>query len=230
MNGVLALIPARSGSQTVPHKNLRDFRGKPLLVHAIEQALACASVDRTVVSTDSPEYAAIARAHGAETPFLRPPEISGDNATDLEVFTHALNWLAEHESYHPELCVHLRPTYPLRAPAQIEEVIGILRVNEQLDAVRSVSLAQHTPFKMWLRDDNGTLLPVIANAPPEAHSLPRQILPAVYLQNAAIDAVRSSVILERRSMTGTNIYGYVMDHCFDIDTEADLQQALTASV
>jgi CMP-N,N'-diacetyllegionaminic acid synthase len=228
--GVIAIIPARSGSRTVPHKNLRDFRGKPLLVHAIEQAIACPSINRTIVSTDSPEYAALARAHGAETPFLRPAEISGDHATDLDVFTHALEWLAVHERFHPDICVHLRPTYPLRAPAQIEEVIGILNSNSQLDAVRSISLAPHTPFKMWLRESGGTLRAVIGNAPPEAHNLPRQVLPTVYLQNAAIDAVRSSVILERRSMTGTNIYGYVMEHCFDIDTEADLQQALTASI
>ena len=92
---ILALIPARRGSKSIPDKNVRVVAGKPLLAYSIDHALRSKSVSRTVVSTDSESYAAIARQYGAETPFLRPPAIAGDESTDLEVFQHALNWLPD---------------------------------------------------------------------------------------------------------------------------------------
>src|SRR6516164_8690846 len=111
---VLALIPARRGSNSLPHKNIRAVGGKPLLAWSVDHALAAKKVTRTIVSTDSPDYAAIARQFGAEAPFLRPEEIAGDLSTDLEVFEHALKWLEVHEGYQPQICVHLRPTHPVR--------------------------------------------------------------------------------------------------------------------
>ncbi len=90
---VLALIPARSASKGIPHKNIRRLTGKPLLAHSIEHALKSKLITRTIISTDSQIYVEIAREYGAETPFLRPPEISQDLSTDLEVFEHALQWL-----------------------------------------------------------------------------------------------------------------------------------------
>ena len=90
---ILALIPARSGSKGVPHKNIRLMYGKPLLAHSIEHARASALISRVIVSTDSVEYAAIAREYGGETPFLRPAELAQDLSTDLEGFEKALNWV-----------------------------------------------------------------------------------------------------------------------------------------
>src|SRR5687768_2663157 len=111
---VLALIPARGGSKRIPRKNIHLVAGKPMIAYSIEQALQTPEITRVIVSTDDEEIAAIARSWGAEVPFLRPAEISQDLSTDLEVFTHALFWLAEHENYHPAICVHLRPTHPVR--------------------------------------------------------------------------------------------------------------------
>lgn len=221
---VLALIPARSGSKSVPDKNIRDFDGKPLLAHSIEQALAARRVDRVIVSTDSEPYAAIARSYGAETPFLRPAEFAGDEATDLVVFVHALTWLQQQEGWEPEVVVHLRPTYPRRDPADIDRAVDILLADPTLDSVRSVAPAPETPFKMWLRGADGLLVPV-ADLGNEAYNQPRQALPPVFLQNACIDVVRSRVILEQQSMTGKRIFGYVMSDNIDIDTFADLERA-----
>src|SRR2546430_1486167 len=103
MANVLALIPARAGSQSIRDKNIRPVAGKPLLVHSIEHAKSSALITRVIVSTDSEEYAKIARAAGAEVPFLRPAEISRDESTDLEVFLHALGWLKKNENYEPEI-------------------------------------------------------------------------------------------------------------------------------
>lgn len=222
--GVLAVIPARAGSKSIPDKNIRPFGGKPLLAHSIEQALAARLVDRVIVSTDSAHYAAIARQYGAETPFLRPPELAADTSTDLEVFQHALEWLEHNESYRPEIVVHLRPTYPNRTPADIDRVVEILLQDRSLDSVRTVAPAPANPFKMWTRNPDGTLAPVVDRGD-EAYNLPRQGLPRVFLQNACIDAVRVRVIREQRSMTGRRIFGYVMEECLDIDTHAELERA-----
>ena len=222
---IVAIIPARSGSKGIPGKNIRSVGGKPLMAHSIAHGLAASCVTRTIVSTDSPEYAEIAMSYGAEVPFLRPVEISGDLATDLETFQHALRWLDEHEGYRPDICVHLRPTHPVRNPADIDRMVEVLVNNPGIDSVRSVVAAPETPFKMWFRNVAGLLSPVIQTGIRDAFNQPRQSLPATYLQNASIDVVRSRVILEQQSMSGRNIHGYLLDTIYDIDDETQLERA-----
>ncbi len=136
---ILALIPARSGSESIPHKNIRLVAGKPLLAYSIEHALASRLINRTIISTDSQAYAEVARQYGAEVPFLRPSEISQGNSTDMELFTHALKWLEENENYIPDICVHLRPTYPVRKVEDIDKVIQILLDSPGIDSVLEVA-------------------------------------------------------------------------------------------
>jgi len=221
----MALIPARSGSKGIQDKNIRFLAGKPLIAHSIEQALAAQSIQRVIVSTDSEHYAEIARAHGAETPFLRPPEISGDHATDLEVFKHALDWLSKNEGRVPDILVHLRPTHPVRNVSDIEAMVSLLAGDKTWDSVRSVSPADFTPFKMWFRAADGRLEQVVNCDLREPYNQPRQILPKAYQQNACIDVLRSSTVLKMDSMTGQRIQGYVMDSFFDIDTEEEFLRA-----
>ena len=206
------------------------LKGRPLLSYSIEQSLASKLITRTILSTDSEAYAEIGREWGAEVPFLRPQKIAGDHATDLQAFQHVLAWLQEHEGYRPDICVHLRPTYPNRKVSDIEKVVEILIANPMYSSVRSISLAPETPYKMWFRKDNGTLANVVSQGPVEAHSLPRQSLPEAYLQNACIDAVRSKVILDENSMVGEHIFGYVMEENFDIDFASDFEQASSEMV
>lgn len=219
---ILALIPARSGSKRIPHKNIRTLNGKPLLAHSIEHARASTLINRVMVSTDSAEYAAIAREYGAETPFLRPPELAQDLSTDLETFEHALEWLQANENYTPDICVHLRPTYPIRQVSDIDAMIRVLIERPEVDSVRSIAVASETPYKMWLRSADGYLSPAAPSEIRDAYNLPGQMLPTAYLQNACIDVVRTRVILEQKSMSGRRIYGYVMPDNYDIDTEAQL--------
>jgi len=224
-DSVLAIVPARSGSKGIPGKNLRSFRGKPLLAHSIDQALAAQHVTRVLLSTDDEHYADVGRKYGADVPFLRPADIAGDLSTDLELFEHALRWLEEHERYRPAIVVHLRPTYPTRTVADIDAAVELLRAHPDADSVRSVALAPHTPYKMWRRDERtGELQPLLADAPSGAHSMPRQNLPRVYLQNAAVDVIRRETILAG-SMVGTHVLGYVMDRVHDIDDDVDLEAA-----
>jgi CMP-N,N'-diacetyllegionaminic acid synthase len=208
------------------------------MAHSIAQALEAVTIDRVIVSTDSADYAQVASAHGAEVPFLRPTEISGDLSTDLEVFEHALEWLDVKEGYRPELCVHLRPTYPTRRVADIDRGVTLLRDRPDCDAVRSVVPAPETPFKMWfmpegdlLSPPEGKLLhPVVGDARyPEAYNRPRQELPRAYLQNAAIDVVRARVVREQHSMTGNRILGLLMEDFHDIDDDAQFRAAEAAA-
>lgn len=224
---ILALIPARSGSKSIPDKNIKLFRGKPLISYSIEQAFKSLLINRVIVSTDSEQYAIIAKHYGAEVPFLRPPEISADTSTDLDFFLHALEWLFNNERYIPDICVQLRPTHPIRNTGDIDNMISMLIDDPEADSVRSVvENANIIPFKMWFMTDGLCLKPVTEiKGIDEAYNMPRQMLPKTYFQNASVDVIRASCILNKRSLSGSKILGYVMKEQFDIDYEEDFIRA-----
>jgi CMP-N,N'-diacetyllegionaminic acid synthase len=216
----IAIIPARSGSQSLPDKNILLFKGRPMLAWSIEHALLCPEIDRVIVSTDSIAYASIAESFGAEVPFLRPAHLSDNLSTDYEVFQHALSELAK-QDYVPELIVHLRPTTPIRNVIDISKMINMLYQNKDWDSIRSVVKAPETPFKMWIIKD-GLLKPTsFINEIREPYNSPRQILPSAFLQNASIDVTRSKTINDLKSMTGYNIGPYIMENYLDIDEPSD---------
>lgn len=225
---ILALIPARSGSKSIKDKNIMSIGGKPMLAHSIAHGMASHRISRVILSTDSEYYAEIAKEHGAEIPFIRPAELAADDSTDLDVFLHALNFLRESEGYRPDICVHLRPTCPIRDPRIIDEMIEILLKNPEIDCVRSVSEAPETPYKMWTIGKDGKMEPAVTCEIPEAYNMPRQKLPKAYIQNASVDVIRTSTILEKQSMTGDSIHGYIMDTFFDIDTQEQFEQSAKA--
>ena len=231
---VMALIPARGGSKSVPRKNLLPVAGKPLIAYSILHAQACPSITRIVVSTDDDEIAEVAKSFGAEVPFRRPDEAASDTATDFQVFHHALGWFAEHEHYAPELVVHLRPTGPVREAALIERAVQLMLQNPEADALRSVGTAEQTPYKMWRIE--GTLLRPLIELPafPEAHSMPRQKLPVAYWQNGYVDIVRPRTIMELESMTGRVVMPFIVEgkiHELDyVDQIPALEEAVKAWV
>lgn len=224
---VLALIPARGGSKSIPDKNILPFNGKPLIVHSIEQALEAEHVDRVIVSTDSQTIAEISLNAGAEVPFMRPAEFAGDDSTDLEVFDHALGWLDKHENYRPELIVHLRPTSPLRPARLIDRGIERLLSHPKADSLRTVVAAPQTPYKMW-RLQGDFLEPLLTHPTyPEPYNMARQLLPPVFWQNAYLDITRWTTVMKSGSMTGTRILALVMsqDDDVDIDDKLDFVRA-----
>ena len=209
---VLALIPARGGSKGIPRKNVMVLAGKPLIAYAIEQAQASRRIARVIVSTDDQEIAEVARQCGAEVPFLRPAEYADDLSPDIDVFRHALQWLAEHEGYRPELVVHLRPTGPVRRVELIDRAVDLLATHWEADSLRSVSLAVQSPYKMWRLTRAGHLEPVLRlDGVRDCQSLPRQRLPAVYWQNGYVDVLRPRAVLEKHSMWGECAIPFVID-------------------
>ncbi|BCN32549.1 acylneuraminate cytidylyltransferase family protein [Anaeromicropila herbilytica] len=221
---ILAIIPARSGSKSVPHKNIRKMNGKPMIAYSIEHALQSSYINRVIVSTDSKEYAEIAKEYGAEVPFLRPKEYATDTALDYDVFQHVLNTLKEKEGYQADIVVQLRPTYPIRDVKDIDNMIEMILSSEEIDSVRSLGPAKEIPYKMWHKAEDGKIVPIMKGIK-ECYNMPRQALPKVYYQNACIDVLRPRVVLDMHSMSGNVIMGYEMDKNYDIDTEEEFKRA-----
>ncbi|NMA11863.1 MAG: acylneuraminate cytidylyltransferase [Chloroflexi bacterium] len=219
---VLALIPARGGSKGIPHKNIKEFAGHPLIAYSIAAAQQSNLVTRIIVSTDDEEIAAIARKLGAETPFLRPDEFSGDHALDLPVFQHACEWLAEHENYHPDIVIQLRPTSPIRPVGLIDEAIQILLDHPEADSVRGVVPAGENPYKMWQIDpESGQMHGLLQlDGVDEPYNAPRQLLPKSYWQTGHIDAIRPErTFLAGDSMSGKVVFPIFIDPKFTVDID-----------
>jgi YrbI family 3-deoxy-D-manno-octulosonate 8-phosphate phosphatase len=225
---ILALIPARGGSKSLPRKNIRILAGFPLLAYSIAAARQSRLVNRTIVSTDDEEIAHIARQYGAETPFLRPSELSQDDTPDFPVFTHTLDWLSEKEGYRPDILVQLRPTSPIRPPDCVDRAIQILLDYPLADSVRGIIPAGQNPYKMWQVNDQGRLQPLLSlPGVSEPYNAPRQSLPVTYWQTGHIDVIRLSTILGKNSLSGDVIYPLHLDprYAIDIDSQRDWQKA-----
>jgi len=130
---ILALIPARGGSKGIRRKNIRLVNGKPLIGYSIAVALASRRITRVVVSTEDEEIAAVARACGAEVPFLRPQNLARDDSSLDAVHDHMLDSLARREGYFPDALCTMVPTHPFRSRRLVDHLL------EQLDTgVRNV--------------------------------------------------------------------------------------------
>ena len=224
---VLAIIPARGGSKSIPRKNIQLFANFPLIAYSISAGLAADSITRLIVSTDDDEIAEISLRYGAEVPFLRPAELAQDDTPDLPVFQHALEWLENHEQYSPDIVVQLRPTSPLRRTQHIDRAVWRLLEQSEADAVRTVCIPFQNPFKMWLIDSNGYMQPIMNIGIPEPYNLPRQSLPEVYWQTGYVDAVWANTIRNKHSMTGERILPLIIgaDEWIDIDSPDDWRRA-----
>ena len=134
----LCVIPARGGSKRIPGKNTRPFCGKPILLYSIEAATECGLFDRIIVSTDSEEIAALARKHGAETPFLRPAELSDDYTGTNAVVRHALEWFrARGTEYEWACCIYA--TAPLLSAERVREGFERLSASDRSFAFSATS-------------------------------------------------------------------------------------------
>jgi N-acylneuraminate cytidylyltransferase len=219
---ICAIIPARGGSKGVPGKNIRSVAGHPLVAYSIAAARCCPRIDRVIVSTDSPEIAGICLRYGAETPFLRPPELAGDVSSDREFVLHALEWFSRNEGRMPDALVHLRPTTPLRDPRVITAGIDDYCSNGTATSLRSVHLAVHTPYK-WFREESGYLYGLFPADRPGYANLPRQLFPPVYIPNGYVDVLRTEFILRAQDIHGERIRAFVTEEVPDLDTPADFE-------
>ena len=224
---VLAIIPARGGSKGLPGKNIRLLGHHPLIAYSVASCLAARMIDRVIVSTDNQRIADVACSYGAEAPFMRPDELASDLAPDLPLFSHALEWLKEHEGYEPSIVVQVRPTTPFRPHGLLDQAVQMMQSDPTADSVRAVARPNQNPYKMWTRDEDACLTPLLSGEHAEPYNMPRQILPEVFWQTGHVDVIRRETIADKKSLTGERIKSVLVDSAFvvDIDRLEDLQYA-----
>lgn len=154
---VLAIIPARGDSKSIPLKNIQKLGRYPLITHTIEAAKNSKEINRIIVSTDNKKIARTARKYGAEIPFLRPKKFSRDNSSTLEVILHATHFLKNTENYVPDIITILQPTNPIRPVNLIDNSIRLLK-NSNATSVLGVFKIRTHPYRAFL-PDNGFLKP-----------------------------------------------------------------------
>jgi CMP-N,N'-diacetyllegionaminic acid synthase len=222
----VAFVPARSGSERVPGKNVRPLAGHPLLAYAIETALQSAVFARVVVSTDSEEIAQIARWYGADVPFLRPAEYATSTSPDVEWLAFTLERLEE--SF--DLFAIVRATNPFRGPDAVRRGLEQLLATPEADSLRAVELVKQHPGKMWLlADDRRTMSPLLDQSHLEVawHAGQYQALPPVYSQNSALEIAWTRVVSETGTREGHAVAPFFTQgyEGFNVDDEEDWQRA-----
>lgn len=220
---ILGLIPARSGSKGLPHKNILPLGGRPMIAWTVDAALQSRSLNRVVVSTDDWLIASIAEQWGAEAPFLRPAELARDDTRTIDVVLHALEWLAAEERYRPDYVMLLQPTSPLRSREDIDGAVDTM-VQTQAASVISVGPAHQHPALMRQMDGHGRLHPLRPEDHPPAR---RQDFDQTYVLNGAIYLARRDDLIRNRSFDEGQACGFIMppERSVDVDTEWDYRLA-----
>jgi CMP-N,N'-diacetyllegionaminic acid synthase len=222
----VAFVPARSGSERVPYKNIRPLAGHPLLAYAIETALQSGVFDRVVVSTDSEEIADVARWYGADVPFLRPAEYATSTSPDVEWLRFTLDRL---DSDH-ELFAIVRATNPFRGPDTVRRGLRQLLTTPEVDSLRAVEPVKQHPGKMWLLAEDGrTMRPLLEQDHLEVawHAGQYQALPPVYVQNSALEVAWTRVVAETGTREGRVVAPFFTEghEGFNVDDEEDWERA-----
>lgn len=220
---VLAVIPARGGSKGIPGKNIKEFAGKPLIVHSIEASLQCPLINRTVVSTDDDKIAELAIEHGAQV-VKRPDDLAADASLVIDAIKHAvLN--VEEDGGEVDIVLLLEPTSPYRRAEDLEKCIQVL-LQDKADSVATFTNAHVSPNRLWRVTDE-VVEPFIEGAVPW---LPRQQQPKAYELTGQIYGLSRKVLFEKEDSVSTlagKIFAVITprETALDIDTELDFMMA-----
>lgn len=219
----VAFIPARSGSKRVPDKNIKLLNSHPMLAYTVRAAVESGVFDSVICATDSEIYADIARYYGAEVPFLRSADISGDKSPDIEWVVWMLKALKSvGRSY--EVFSILRPTSPFRLPQTIQRAWDIFINDTGTDSLRAIEKCKQHPGKMWVIRGK-RMLPLLpyANGTTPWHSSQYAALPEIYAQDASLEIAWSRIALEQNSIAGESIIPFVSQGLegFDINELED---------
>ena len=219
---IVALIPARSGSKRVPNKNIRVLGGVPLLVHSIIAANLCPSIDRVYVSTDSEEYAEIAKKYLARV-IMRPAAYSDDDANDYAVISH----FRRNEKAPPRIdkIVYLRPTTPLRKVEVIERAISLMEGMEEegmlTTGLRSVEEMPETAFKSFIMPGGLYIMGISCQSVDEAGG-PNDHYQRTYKGNGYVDIILPNQI-QGGDLFGGRCIGFKTEPVTEVDTEREFK-------
>jgi len=214
---VIAVIPARGGSKSIPGKNIRLFSGKPLIAWAITTATETEAIDRVIVSTDDDRIASVSKEYGAEI-YRRPSHLATDEALVIDALRDLTSTLRR-EGETAEIMVLLEPTSPLRSSEDVRVCLKTL-VREGLDSVATFHEAELNPHRAW-KIESGRPEVFIPGAVPW---LPRQKLPKAYQLNGMVYAFRIDGLLGDTPSLLFGKQGAVVvpkENVMDIDDERD---------
>lgn len=220
---VVGIIPARSGSQRIRDKSIAKLGGYPLIYYTIREALKAETLNRVIVSTDSQLYAEIAVNHGAEVPFLRPPEISGDCDTTL-VLKHCVEFL-EKGGYPVDVVVCLQPTSPLRTAMDIDNCVNKLLETGANSVVSVREVKEHPAWMFRLEGDR--MVPFTDVDTAKLGGMIFQDLPRLYVPSGSVYVTRRNTLMKENRIYGRDCRAYVMPpkRSIDIETPNDLKLA-----
>lgn len=204
---IVAIIPARGGSKGIPRKNIKDLAGKPMIAYIIETVKKVKDIDRIIVSTEDEEIAVVVKKCGAEVPFLRPVELSGDNVATLPVLQHAVKYLLENENYQPDYVLLVYPTSPLLSSTRIQEAIDLC-LNNDSDSVIS---GTYDKGHYWVETKDGWK----RIYPTQLEN--RQLSKPLFKENGAIYLTRLSILDKQLVADVSDIL--IMDNGENIDVD-----------
>jgi len=206
------LILARGGSKGVPKKNIKPLLDKPLIGWIIDSAKKSKFIEDIYVSTDNEEISEISLSFGAKI-IDRPSDISGDDSTDFQAFSHALNFIPNCDEI-----VHLRATTPTIDDLVLDDAIEFYFKNkEQCTSLRSGHEMSESIFK-YLKLDNIFFSGILDS---NDHSKNRQSIEKTYVPNGYIDIIKTKTILNENSLHGNKILAYITKPVIEIDTIED---------
>lgn len=218
---VLALIPARGGSKSIPKKNIINLYNKPLIAWTIETAINTPEIDKVIVSTDDDEIAEVSIEYGAEVQ-MRPSELASDTSLVIDTMHYVIRKLEEKNDYY-EYMTLLEATSPLRIVEDVSNCIKIIHGNS-LDSVATFKEAELNPHRAW-KIESGFPKTFIEGVVPW---LPRQQLPDAYQLNGAVYVTKIEKLLESKKEIVFGKIGAVTmpkDHSIDIDDFFDFMIA-----
>lgn len=219
----IALIPARSGSQRITHKNIKQLSGHPLIAYTICAALESGVFEDIVCVTDSYEYAEIAKHYGAEVPFLRPAETATSISPDYEWVNWTISELAKAGRTYDQFSI-LRPTSPFRTALTIQRAWNQFSLDVGAQSLRAVKLCSEHPGKMWKINQN-RMTPLMPNSNGSTpwHSSQYTSLPEIYVQDASLEISHTYVLQKFGAITGETICPFISEahEGFDINSPDD---------
>ena len=220
---ILAVVPARGGSKSIPRKNLALVGGISLVGRAGELAASLPWIDQAIISTDDVEIAAEATRHGLEAPFQRPDELAGDKSASTDMWRHA--WLAAEEHYGQrfDISILLEPTSPMRRVEDVTLCVQtLLDSGHKAAATVSPTPAHFTPHKTLQVDEAGNLAPYLA----EGRRALRQSIPDYYHCNGICYALRRATLVDEGHIMEDDCIAVVIDRpIVNIDEPFELELA-----
>ncbi len=224
MHKHFGIIPARSGSKGIPHKNMQLIGDKPMLQYTLEAAKQSRKLDSCILTSDDPEAIALSEKVGVNAPFVRPEHLIKDNSATNDVIKHALDWYKSEHSIYPEIIVLLQPTSPFRTAEDIDNAISKFEKTEKESLLSVCHVSQHSSDCITV-DANGNIERFCLSR--DESMVGRQDYQKVYFIDGSVYISSTKRFLRKKTIFDFKSEVFVIrkSHGIDIDDHFDLELA-----